>query len=137
MPSRVSSPATAAGFSIAETLVALSLIAVTSAALLPAIVAAGRLQRDSARETGAVRIAASRIEGLLSTGAAAVPGGSLDESLAGFSQATDSAGAPVAAERAEYDCRWRVSHGIVVIVAVRVVARGGGDVTLSTAVPRE
>lgn len=135
MPSRASSRV--AGFSLAETLVALSLIAVTSAAMLPAIAAAGRLQRDAERETAAVRIAASQIERLLASAGARPAGGSLDESLAGFSTATDSSGRPVTADRAQYDCRWRVTPGPLVIVAVRVVARGGGDVTLSTAVPRE
>lgn len=136
MPSPASSSASASGFSLAETLVALTLIAVTSAAMLPAVVAAGRLQRDSAIETGAVRIAASRIERLLSTGIGAA-GGSLDAPLQGFSLTADGAGAPVAADRAEYDCRWRVTRALVVIVAVRCLGRGGGDVTLSTAVPRE
>lgn len=135
MPPRA--PSHAAGFSLVETLAALSLIVLTGASLLPAIVAAGRLQRDSARETAAVRIATSRIESLLATGGVGIPGGSLDEPLAGFSVATDSAGAPAAAQRAEYECRWRVTHGAFIIVAVRVVARGGGDITLSTAVPRE
>lgn len=137
MPLRASPSAPVAGFSLAETLVALTLIAVTSAAMLPAIAAAARLQRDSARETDGVRIAASRIERLLATAPVAA-GGSLDESLPGFSLTTDRAGAAVSPESAEYDCRWRVTRGSVVIVAVRVAARGGGgDVTLATAVARE
>ena len=130
-------PTRAAGFSLAETLVALSLIAVTSAAMLPAIAAAGHLHRESARETAAVRIATSQIERLVATAGAGAAGGALDASLAGFSSTTDSAGAPVPADRAEYDCRWRVTRGAIVIIAVRVVARAGGDVTLSTAVSRE
>ena len=124
------------GFSLAETLVALSLIAVTSAAMLPAIAAAGRLQRDSERETAGVRIAASQIETLIATRRLS-PGGSLDASLDGFFATVDGTGAVVPAGYAEYECRWRVSQGAVVLIAVRVVARGGGEVTLSTAVPRE
>jgi Tfp pilus assembly protein PilV len=126
------------GFSLAETLVALSLIAVTSAAMLPAIVAAGQLQRESAHVTDAVRIASARLDALLPTASTGAAGGALGASLHGWSAMVDRAGAEVAVERAVYDCRWTVAVDGVAIVAVRVTARGGpGDVTLSTAVRRE
>ena len=135
MPRYATSGAPPAGFTLVETLVALSLIAVTSAAMLPAIAAAGHLQRESAWETAAVRIAASQVERLLVTAGSAAAGGSLDAPLAGFSADIDSAGAQVSG--GAYQCRWRITRGAVVVVAVRVVAPGGRDVTLSTAVRRE
>lgn len=127
-----------AGFSLAETLVALSLIAVTSAAMLPAIVAAGHLQRESALVTDAARIASARLEALTATAAAVAEGGSLDASLEGWSAMVDRAGVEAGDDRAVYDCRWRVAADGVVVVAVRVVPRGAqGGVTLSTAVRDE
>lgn len=130
--------ASARGVSLIETLVALSLIALVSAALLPAVAAAGRLYRESARESEAVRIAASRLDVLARSADAGAAGGSLTETQAGWSVFVDRAGAPVPAARAIYECRWRVTAGRLLVAAVRVVPVGGGDeVVLSTAVWRE
>lgn len=130
--------ASARGVSLAETLVALSLIAVVSAALLPAVASAGRLYADSARESEAVRIAALRLEALVESAAAGVAGGSLAETQDGWSALVDRSGASTSPERAVYECRWRVSAGSPIVAAVSVAPVGGGpDVTVSTAVSRE
>jgi prepilin-type N-terminal cleavage/methylation domain-containing protein len=137
VPGRASS----SGFSLAETLVALSVLAVASAAMLPAIALAGRLQRDSAVATEAAIIAAARLEGLKADVAAArvARGGSLDAAVDGWHVLLDRAGAPAAAGRAVYECRARVVASVspgVAIAAVRVLVRGQaeGAITLSTAV---
>ena len=119
------------------------MIAVATAGALPAIVLAGRLQRDSAVATEAAFIAGARLE-LLKAGVAGgtvATGGSLDASLDGWHAALDRAGAEVIAASAVYDCRWRLAESAapgVLIAAVRVSWRGGaGSLTLSTAVHDE
>ncbi len=119
-------------------------MAVATAAVLPAMVLAGRLQRDSAIATEAAFIAGARIEllkGRVADGATAL-GGSLDAGIDGWQAYLDRAGAEVVAARAMYECRWRLAESAspgVLIAAVRVSWRGqaGGAVTLSTAVHDE
>lgn len=131
------------GFSIIENLVALSLMAVVTAALLPGIALAARLQRDSAIETEAAVIAAARLEHVKAGVAAGVigTGGALDAPMEGWHVMVDREGEP--AERGAFDSRWQVTPATapagVLIVLVRAVplADVRGAVTLSTAVAHE
>lgn len=131
------------GFSIVETLVALSLMAVVTAALLPGIALAARLQRDSAVETEAAVIAAARLEQVKAGVAADVigMGGRLDASVEGWCAMVDREGAPAA--RGAFDSRWQVAPATapagVLVVVVRVVplADPRGAITLATAVTHE
>ena len=115
-----------------------------TAAVLPAIVLAARLHRDSAVATEAALIAGARLESLkgdVANGATA-GGGSLDEGVDGWQAYFDRAGVEVPAAGAVYECRWRVAASPspgVLIAAVRVSWRGqaGGAITLSTAVHDE
>ena len=119
------------------------MIAVASAGVLPAIVLAGRLQRDSAVATEAAIIASSRLERLKADAAAGMPpGGSLDVATGGWYVPLDRAGEDVAADLAVYECRLRLmpaASSSVLIAAVRVSPRGQSNVTvtLSTAVHDE
>jgi prepilin-type N-terminal cleavage/methylation domain-containing protein len=129
----------ARGFSLVEALVALALVATASAALLPAVAIAARLQRDSAIETEASLIASATMESVKAGVAARRigPGGSIDAALDGWHTRVDREGAPGAA--AVFECRWRVApaaapSGLLILV-VRVVPPGGAAVTLAAAVP--
>ena len=119
------------------------MIAVASAGVLPAIVLAGRLQRDSAVATEAAIIASARLERLKAAAAAGQgPGGSLDVETGGWYVLVDRAGEEVAAERAVYECRLRLlpaASPSVLVAAVRVSLRGQPEaaLTLSTAVHDE
>ncbi len=138
------SHAPAHGFSIIETVVALGLVAGVSAALLPALALAARLQRESAIETEAAVIAAGRIEYLTADVAAGLtgPGGALDTPREGWHALVDREGNDAPAASAVFDCRWHVAAAPapagLLIVSVRVVpiGAGGGAVTISVAVPR-
>lgn len=115
--------ARAHGFSIVESLVALALMASVSAALLPAVAAAARLQRAAALESEAALIAAGRVA-LLTREIAA--------GLIAPREGREESGA--------FDCRWWVEASSVpgvLLVRVRVVARAGdaAPVVVSTAVP--
>jgi prepilin-type N-terminal cleavage/methylation domain-containing protein len=133
------------GFSLVETLTALALIASVSAALLPALVLASRLHRDSAIETEAAIIAAARLEDLAAALAAGglAAGGRLDIADAGWHNVVDRAGAPVARAQASYEVRWAVTplggSSRVHVLAVRVVplANPFAAITLTTAVGDE
>jgi type II secretory pathway pseudopilin PulG len=132
----------ASGFSLVEALVALALVAGVSAMLPPALAVAARLQRDSAIETEAALIAASRLESLKADVAAgrAGAGGSLDAAHDGWHARIDRDGTIVPAGRAAYECRWRVTPAPAAagawMVSVRVVPAVGARlaVTISTAV---
>lgn len=132
----------ASGFSLIEALVALALVAGVSATLPPALAVAARLQRDSAIETEAAVIAASRLESLKADVAAGRigGGGSLDAAQDGWHARVDRDGSIVTAGRAAYECRWRVAPAPAPagawLVSVRVVPAVGVRlaVTISTAV---
>lgn len=132
----------ASGFSLIETLVALALVAGVSASLLPAIAGAARLQRDSAIETEAAVIAASRLESLKADVAAGRigAGGTLDTAQDGWQARIDRGGNVVTAGAAAYECRWRVASSPASagawMVSVRVVPAVDARlaVTVSTAV---
>ncbi|HUF22971.1 MAG TPA: hypothetical protein VMN81_02495 [Vicinamibacterales bacterium] len=133
----------APGFSLVEALVALALVAGVSAALLPALAGAARLQRDSAIETEAAVIAASRLESLKADVAAGRigAGGALDAAHDGWHARIDRDGNIATAGTAAYECRWRVALAAApagaLMLSVRVVPAVGARlaVTISTAVP--
>ena len=120
------------GFSLVETLVALALIATVSAAVLPAIVLASRLQADSAIETEAAAILASRLETLKADVAAGVldGGGAIDTRVDGWHALMPA-----------FECRWQISPlaapGGARIIAVRVLplAKPSAAITIATVVP--
>jgi len=111
------------GFSIVESLVALALMASVSAALLPAVAAAARLQRAAAIESEAALLAAGRL---------AVLKREIADGLIATREGTGVSGA--------FDLRWWVEASAVpgiLLVRVRVVPRAGHApaVIVSTAVP--
>ena len=117
------------GVSIIELLVALAMTAVVTAAMLPAIVLASRLQRDSAVETRAAVIASARLEMLKAAPA-----------LGEGRELVDRDGRPSEASRATYECRWTVDAAPGAPGALRIVVRayGMGDpshVVIATVVP--
>lgn len=119
------------GFSLVEALVALALMTGVSVAILPAIALSARLQRESAIETEAAAIAASRLERLKRDVAAGAvgSGGSLDNAVAGWSTTIEPS----------FQCRWQVMSLAapqgVRLVAVRVVPlAGNAPVTVATVV---
>ena len=132
------------GFSIVESLVALAMVAVVSAALLPAVALAGRLQRESAVETEAVTIASATLERVKAQmpGVAAT-GGSLEARAAGWYALVNREGAEAGAEDSAYECRWHVSRlavpATVVVLSVRVIPLAADlpPVTIATAVRDE
>lgn len=132
----------ASGFSLIEALVALALVAGVSATVPPALAVAARLQRDSAVETEAAVMAASRLESLKADVAAGriSAGGSLDAAHDGWHAGIDRDGNLVAAGRAVYECRWRVTPAPAPagawMVSVRVMPAVDARlaVTISTAV---
>ena len=130
------------GFSLAESLLAVALIAGASAAMLPAMAQAARLHRDSDLQTSAILAAAARLERLKTAAAAGLPeGGSIDTAIAGWHAWVDADGRLVESARGVFECRWTLStaaHGVLV-AAVRVEPRAAPHavVTLSTAVRRE
>lgn len=134
----------ASGFSLIEALVALGIMATVSAALLPAITLASRLHRDSASETSAAVLGAAHVARLTIAVASSSmsSGGSIDESIDGWRQHTDAAGAEAGAGNAVFEVRWQVSNmphsAGVMLVAVRVVplATPTTAVTLTAVVPR-
>ena len=131
------------GSSLIETLVALALTATVSAALLPALVLASRLHRDSAIETDAALIASARMERLaadVAAGAVAT-GGDLGMALAGWHELLDGGGVPTDPARGLYETRWRVASVLspagVYLLSVRVIplASRAAALTLTLAVP--
>ena len=117
------------GVSIVELLVALAIMTTVSAALLPAIALASRLQRDSAVETAAALIAAARLE-LLKAAPAAGEG----------REFVDRDGTPSPVDRASYECRWAVDTAPGAPGALRIIVRAWaiGDraqVVVATVVP--
>lgn len=136
--------ATPHGFSIVESLVALALMATVSAALLPAVALAARLQRESALETEGVTIAASTLERLRGQMApAALSGGDLDTRAAGWHAFVDREGAVSGGTNAAYECRWQITRldapSNVAVLQVRVIPLAAANlpITLSTAVRDE
>lgn len=132
------------GFSIIESLVALAIVAVVSAALLPAVALAGRLQRESAVETEAVTIATATLARVTAQmPAAAASGGSLAARTAGWHAMVSRAGVEAGAADAVYECRWQVSRlaapASVAVLSVRVIplAADMAPVTIATAVRDE
>ena len=119
------------------------MIAVATAAVMPAIVLAGRLQRDSAIATEAALIAGARLELLKTRLMDGVPaGGSLDAPVDGWHTYLDRAGGEVPVARAVYECRSQVAASVspgVLIAAVRVswIGQERAAITLSTAVHDE
>lgn len=120
-------PFSTRGFSLIETLVALALVVSVSAALLPAVALASRLQRESAIETEGAAIAASCLEQVKAgVGAGAIgDGGSIDTPIDGWHvRAT-----------ASFECRWQSSAlaapaGLRVL-AVRVVPLAGAGLSIT------
>jgi len=136
-----SSVSASRGLSLVEALLSVALVASATAALLPALMQAARLHRDSDLQTSAAMMAAARLERLaLATGLA--PGGSLDTPLPGWHAWLDREGRAVDREAASFLCTWRVTGSDVAgadILTVRVLPLGSGDaaITLSTAVHHE
>jgi type II secretory pathway pseudopilin PulG len=137
MPLRTFSP----GFSLAEALVALALIATVTSAVVPSLAAVARLQRDSSIETVAVLAAASRVARLEADVAAdlAGAGGALDTPQAGWHQLLDRSGLSAPAGIAVFDCRWQIQApgpAGILRITVRVVPLGDASraVALSTLV---
>jgi hypothetical protein len=122
---------------------AAAVIASATAAMLPAIAQASRLQRDSDLQTAAVRMGAARLERLegdITAGLGA--GGSLEAPVNGWHDWLDREGRAVPAAEAAFACRWAASPSSaagVLIAAVRVEPRAApyAAITLSTAVRRE
>ena len=117
------------GASIVELLVALAMMVTVSAALLPAVALASRLQRDSAVETEAALIAAARLEALK---AAPARGEGRDF--------FDRDGSMTTEDRAVYECRWRIdtapgAPGALLIVARAAAVGERGEVVMATVVP--
>lgn len=131
----------AAGFSLAEALVALALIATVTSAALPSLAAVARLQRESGIETLAVLAAAARVARLEADAGAGLVGvgGSIDAPQSGWHQLLDRSGVATSGGIAVFECRWRIQEagppGTLLII-VRVVPLGdeGSAVTLSTLV---
>jgi type II secretory pathway pseudopilin PulG len=131
------------GCSLIETLVALALVATSSAVLLPALAAAARLQRESALETLAVSIAAARLESLAADVAAGRmdAGGDVDAAVEGWHETVDRSGMPGGARTAGFETRWQVAPApapagvLIVIVRVLPLAARAHAVTFSLAVP--
>lgn len=123
------------GFSLVEALVALALVTGVSAAILPAIALSARLQRESAIETNAAVLAASRLESLKRDVAAGAigTGGSLESAIEGWSAPVEPA----------FECRWQVTDLAAPqgarLIAVRVVPLAGNmaPLTIATVVPHE
>jgi hypothetical protein len=137
------SSSSARGFSLAETLIAAALIASATAAMLPAIAQASRLQRDSDLQTAAVLMSVARLERLESAVAAGLgAGGSLDAPVDGWYAWLDRDGRAVQEADAAFACRWAAAPSAVpgvLIAAVRVAPRAAphAAITLSTAVRHE
>jgi type II secretory pathway pseudopilin PulG len=117
------------GVSIVELLVALAIMVTVSAALLPAIALASRLQRDSANETEAAVIAAARLEALKAT-----PGRGEGHDF------FDRDGFATTGERAAYECRWRIDTAPGAAGALRIVVHAAAvgeraEVVAATVVP--
>ena len=126
------------GFSIIELLVALAMMAVVSAALLPAIALAARLQRESAIETESATIAAAALERVKARmPAVSAPGGSLDGRVAGWHVLVNREGVEVSEAGAAYECRWRIARldapAGVVVLSVRVLPLGVAHQALTIA----
>ena len=100
------------GASIVDLLVALAIMTTVSAAVLPAIALASRLQRDSAVETTAALIAGGRLEVLKAAPAAGEGHAFLDRD-----------GRAAGIDRAVYECRWRVDTAPGAPGAWRIVVR--------------
>ena len=122
---------------------AAALIASATAAMLPALAQAARLQRDSDLQTAAVLMGAARMERVESAVAAGLePGGSVDAPVDGWHAWLDRDGRAVQEADAAFACRWAVSPSAasgVLIAAVRVEPRAAphAAITLSTAVRHE
>ena len=122
---------------------AAALIASASAAMLPALAQASRLQRDSDLQTSAVLMSVARLQRLESAVAAGLgPGGSLEAPVDAWHAWLDRDGRAVPEAGAAFACRWAVSPSAapgVSIAAVRVEPRGAphAAITLSTAVRHE
>jgi len=101
------------GFSLIETLVALALVVCVSAALLPGVVLASRLQRDSAIETEGAAIAASCLEWVKAgVGSGAIgEGGSIDTAVEGWHERPSPS----------FECRWKTS-GLAAPAGLRLLA---------------
>ena len=116
------------GFSIIESLVALAMVAVVSAAL----------------QTEAVTIASATLERLRAQmPGVAAPGGSLETRTGGWYALVNREGVEAGADDTAYECRWRVSRlavpATVVVLSVRVIPLAADipPVTIATAVRDE
>ena len=132
------------GFTLAEVLVAMVLLAGTLSALAALIVLAVRVAAGAHEQTTTAVLAAQKIEELRATLVGTVPaaGGSLGTSLPGYGDWLDNTGQPaVVPASAVYVRRWMVgpapgAPGVGVIQVLvsavsrdRVVAAGGGSRT--------
>ena len=120
------------GVSVIELLVATAIIATVSAALLPAIALAARLQRESAIEVEASLIAARRLEMLKAEIAAGL--------AAAGPEFLDRSGAAVPIGVAAYECTWSIeaAPGPPGLSRIAVRVAGLGDetaVVITTVVP--
>jgi hypothetical protein len=125
-------PRRESGLTVIEMLVGLAVFTTVSAAMLPAIALAARLQRDSGIEMEAAIVASRRLE--------TVKIALEDGPVASGSAFVDRTGDAAPEDRAVFECRWLVETAPgapgVSRIAVQVSARGGSvAVTLSTVVP--
>lgn len=125
-------PRRESGLTVIEMLVALAVFTTVSAAILPAIALAARLQRDSGIEMEAAIVASRRLETLKVE--------LEDGPVASGSALVDRGGDVVPGDRAVFECRWFVDTAPgapgAVRIAVQVSAPGSGvALTISTVVP--
>lgn len=125
-------PDSETGLSVIEVLVATAILATVSAALLPAIALAARLQRESAIEVEAALIATRRLETVKAEIAAGV-------AVAG-AEFLDRRGVAVPSAAAAYECTWSIEAVPVQPGLSRIAVRvaGIGDraaVVITTVVP--
>lgn len=130
------------GVSLAETLIAVALVASSGAAVASGLATIAQLHRASEAQTMVVLAATSRLERLKSAVAVGLdPGGSIETNAEAWHAWLNREGQSVTEAQAMLLCRWAVTAGPAgaFVVAVRVEPRGepAAAVTLSTVVRRE